>query len=88
MKAHGLTAQEMRDLVDAVAFVEAHTGERMEPQEVGDVLGYYCDDGNALNYRGEETDHTRKLNAAGAIIALALGDDRPEFYAMIEKGGN
>ena len=83
-----MTAQELRDLTDAVAFIEAHTGERLEPKEVGDVLGYYCDDGNPLNYRGDETDYIRKLNAAGAVIALALGDDRPEFHAMIQKRGN
>ena len=88
MKAHGLTAQEMRELVDAVAFIEAHTGERLEPQEVGDVLGFFCDDGAGGEYLGDQTELTRKLNAAGAIIALALGDDRPEFHAMIEKGGN
>jgi len=88
MKAHTLTAQELRDLVDAVGFIENHTGARLEPQEVGDVLGYYCDDGNPLRYRGTPDDYTHKLNKAGAIIALALGDDRPEFHEMIQKGGN
>ena len=84
MKAYGITAQELRDLVDAVGIIEAHTGERLLPHEVGDVLGYYCDDGNPLNYRGEE-ENARKINAAGALIAIALGDDRPEFRQMIEK---
>jgi hypothetical protein len=76
MKAYGMTAQELREIADAVATVEAYAGARLHPQEVGDVLGlYYKEDGAGV------------LDVACARLALALGDDRPEFRATLERVG-
>ena len=71
MKVYGIKAQELRDLVDAVALVEKEMGERLEPQDVGDVLGFLYSEGD-----------NSPLGVAIARIALALGDDRPEFHAI------
>jgi len=76
MKAYGMTAQELRDLADAVAIVEEASGARLE-SDIGGVLGFYYNEGG-----------TRPVDVAIARIALALGDDRPEFHEMIQKGGN
>ncbi len=76
MKAYGMTAQELRELVDAVALVEAQTGERLEPQEVGDVLGFFYSEEGA-----------RPIDGAAALLAIALGDDRPEFYTTLARIG-
>lgn len=75
MKAYGMTAQELRELADAVAIVEDTSGARLE-SDIGGVLDfYYSEEG------------TRPIDGAVARIAIALGDDRPEFYTTIARIG-
>jgi hypothetical protein len=75
MKAYGITAEDLRDLVDAVAIVEKYNGERLE-EDMGGVLDFF--------YHEEGL---RPLDAAVARIAIALGDDRPEFYTTLARVG-
>lgn len=73
MKAYGLTVQEIRELVDAVAIVEDASGLEFE-EDTGGVLA------NHYNAEG-----LRRIDVACARLALALGDDRPEFRRTLER---
>ena len=73
MKAYGLTVQEIRELVDAVAIVEDASGLEFEEDTGGVLANYYSEEG------------LRRIDLACARLALALGDDRPEFRRTLER---
>lgn len=73
VKAYGLTVEEIRELVDAVAIVEEASGVQLE-EDTGGILAHY------YNEQG-----LRPLDLACARLALALGDDRPEFRETLAR---